>query len=101
MIIALIFALHLIFTLIIFTKKYQEESIAEAMQNVALIIIFFFVGWPLATMVIKIFSDPKGFGVHFDRDTIVLSLLTIGEYFFYRIYYKEYFITEDGKEKQL
>ena len=100
MIIAFIFALHLIFTLIVFTKKYQDESIADAFQNVALIIILFFVGWPLVTMIVKIFCEPKGLGVQFDRDTIVLTLFTILEFFFYKIYFKEYFIIGDDKEKQ-
>ena len=101
MIISFIFALHFIFTLVIFTKKYQDESLSDAFQNVALIIILFFVGWPLVTMFIKIFSEPKGFGVHFDRDSIVLTLFLIVEYFFYKFYYREYFhsIVSD-KEKQ-
>ena len=101
MIISFIFALHLIFTLIVFTKKYQDESLSDAFQNVALIIILFFVGWPLVTMVIKVFSEPKGFGVHFDRDAIVLTIFTIVEYFFYKYYYKEYFkIIAVGKGKR-
>ncbi|OGU54717.1 MAG: hypothetical protein A2V66_01175 [Ignavibacteria bacterium RBG_13_36_8] len=100
MIIAAIFALHLIFILIIFTKKYQEESLSTAFQNVVLIIILFFVGWPLVTMIIKIFIEPKGLGVHFDRDTIVLTALSVIEYLFYKMYYKEYFITEAGKGRR-
>lgn len=100
MVIAIIFAIHLIFAAIIFTKKYQEESLSDAFQNVTLIIILFFVGWPLSTMVIKIFSEPAGFGVHFDRDAIILTFLTVLEYFFYRIYYKDYFVTEGDKEIQ-
>ena len=100
MIIAFIFAAHLVFALIVFTKKYQSESLTDALINIALIIILFFVGWPLVTMIVKIFSEPKGFGVHFDRDTIVLTLLTIIEYLFYRMYYKEYFIIGGDKEKQ-
>jgi hypothetical protein len=40
--------------------------------------------------------EQSGFGIHFDRDTFSLTLLTILEVFFYRIYYKET-VTEDGK----
>ena len=100
MAVAIIFSLHLIFAAIIFTKKYQDESLSDAFQNVTLIIILFFVGWPLSTMVVKIFSEPAGFGVHFDRDAIILTLLTLLEYFFYRFYYKDYFTTGGDKEIQ-
>jgi len=32
--------------------------------------------------------EPEGWGKLFDRDTFSLSLVTIIEFFFYRIYYK-------------
>lgn len=99
MIIAFIYSVHLLFVLFIFTKKWQSESLADAFQNMLLIIILFFVGWPLITMIIKIFVDIKGLGIHFDRDTIILTLLTIGEYYFYRMYYKEELTIEAGMEK--
>ncbi|MFA3781560.1 hypothetical protein ABRY23_00680 [Melioribacteraceae bacterium 4301-Me] len=87
MIIALIFAAHLIFILIIFTKKWQEESLSTAFINVGLIIVLFSVGWSIITMIVKIFFDAKGFGIYFDADTISLTMLSILEYFFYKSYY--------------
>lgn len=99
MITAIIFFVHLIFALIIFTKKWQEEKLSSAFTNVALIGILFAVGWTISTMITKLFFDPKGFGIQFDRDTISLTLLSISEYFFYRFYYAEN-TTEDDKEKQ-
>lgn len=89
MITALIFSGHLYFLLFIFTKKWQEESLQSAFINAALIIILFSVGWSIATMLLKIIIEPEGFGVHFDRDTIGLTLLSIVEYFFYKFYYSE------------
>ena len=100
MITALIFFGHFIFALIIFTKKWQEESISAAWINILLIVILFSVGWSISTMLMKLFFEPEGFGIHFNRDTISLSILTIFEFFFYRIYYKEKNITEAGKEIQ-
>ena len=47
------------------------------------------VGWSITGIIAKLFMEPGGFGIFFDRDTFSLLLLTIGEYFFYRIYYKE------------
>ena len=105
MIIAFIFFAHLIFALVIFTKKWQEENISTAFLNIALIGILFAVGWSITGIIVKLIMEPQGLGTFFDRDTFSLLLLTIGEYFFYRIYYKEKpseeeSPTEAGKEIQ-
>ena len=89
MISALIFAGHLIFTAYIFTKKWQDESLSSAFINFALVVILFAVGWSVTTSVVKIFFEPKGFGIQFDADTISLTLLAIIEYFFYKFYYAD------------
>lgn len=101
MITALIFTLHLVFTIIIFTKKWQEEGLSSGFINISLIAVLFTVGWSISGMFAKLVMEPKGFGIQFDRDTFSLSLLSIGEYLFYRIYYKEKPVTEAGTEKQL
>jgi hypothetical protein len=100
MIISIIFFAHLLFSLIIFTIKWQEEKLSTALLNVALIAILFAVGWSIASIIGKAVLEPKGLGLYFDRDTFTLTLLTIGEYFFYRLYYKPITTTGDGKEKQ-
>jgi len=105
MIAALIFAAHLVFTLIIFTKKWQDEGLPGAFLNIALIGILFSVGWSITGIIAKAVMEQKGLGLHFDRDTFSLALLTAGEYFFYKMYFKDVFsgdkkITEDGTEKQ-
>jgi hypothetical protein len=89
MITAFIFFIHLIFMLIIFTKKWQEESISSAFINLILIGILFAVGWSITGIIAKLFLEPEGFGLYFDRDTFSLTLLTIAEYFFYKMYYKD------------
>lgn len=94
MIISFIFFLHLIFSLIIFTKKWQDEKLSSGFLNVGLIAIIFAVGWSIASMIAKLIMEPAGFGINFDRDTFALVLLTIGEYFFYKLYYKPDFATE-------
>ena len=99
MITAIIFFAHFIFLLIIFTKKWQEEGISSAWMNVGLIVILFAVGWTATGMIAKILMEQAGFGIHFDRDTFSLTLLTIMEVFFYRFYYRDT-VTEDGKEIQ-
>jgi len=89
MITAFIFFAHLMFVLIIFTKKWQDESLSNAFINIALIILLFTIGWSISTSITKIFLESKGFGLHFDRDTISLTILTIAEILFYRVYYRE------------
>lgn len=97
MISAIIFTGHLVFLLYIFTKKWQDESLQSAFLNLVFIVILFSVGWSISTMFVKLFFDPQGLGIHFDRDAISLSLLSIIEVFFYRMYYKEK-ATPDDKE---
>ncbi len=99
MITAIIFFAHFIFTLIIFTKKWQEEGLSSAWMNVALIVILFAVGWTVTGMIAKILMEQEGFGIYFDRDTFSLTLLSILEVFFYRFYYKDT-VTEDDTETQ-
>lgn len=89
MITAFIFFAHLIFGLVIFTKKWQDENLASGFQNIALIGILFAVGWTITGMVAKLVMEPKGLGMQFDRDTFSLTLLTIIEFFFYKFYYKD------------
>jgi hypothetical protein len=69
-------------------------------MNIGLIAVLFAVGWSIASVIAKAVMEPKGFGIHFDRDTFALTLLTIGEYLFYRLYYKPIQTIEDGKGKQ-
>jgi hypothetical protein len=98
MISAFIFFVHFIFLLLIFTWKWQKEGISGALLNISLILILFAVGWTLTGMIAKFVMEPKGLGLYYDRDTFSLTLLTIIEFVFYKIYYKQ--PTADDKEKQ-
>lgn len=89
MISAFIFFLHLIFALVIFTKKWQTENLKSGFLNLALIGILFAVGWSITGVIAKIVMNEKGLGLFFDRDTFSLTLLVIGEFFFYNFYYRE------------
>mgnify|MGYP000858758395 FL=1 len=100
MVTAFIFFAHIMFILVIFTKKWQDESLASGLTNAALIIVLFAVGWSISTSLIKVLFEPKGLGMHYDSDAIALTLLTIIEFFFYKMYYKEkpkITATEKGK----
>ncbi|HEX7357218.1 MAG TPA: hypothetical protein VF270_05895 [Ignavibacteriaceae bacterium] len=99
MISAFIFFIHLIFGLVIFTKKWQDENLQSGFLNIALFGILFAVGWTITGMIAKAFMDQEGLGIQFDRDTFALSMLTVAEFFFYRFYYNEE-PTAIDKEKQ-
>jgi len=100
MISAFIFCAHLIFITFIFTKKWQTESLSTAFINAALIIILFTVGWSLTVMISKMIMEKEGFGFYFDRDTFALVLLSIIEFFFYKMYYGKEIINPGETEKQ-
>ncbi len=99
MITAIIFAGHLVFAAVIFTKKWQNENLKAAFLNLVLIAILFSVGWSITTMIAKLFMKQQGLGIYFDMDTFSLTLLSIIEFFFYKFYYKEP-VTEGEKETQ-
>jgi len=102
MITAFIFFSHFVFATLVFTKKWQEDNISSAFLNMGLIGILFAVGWSITGMVAKFIMEKEGLGIYYDRDTFSLTLLSIAEFFFYRIYYKEPSaeVTADDKEKQ-
>lgn len=99
MIAAIIFAGHIIFALVIFTKKWQDESLKSGFINLSLIAVLFAVGWSIAGMIAKLIMKPQGLGLYYDQDTFALTILTITEYFFYKFYYREDSIST-GTEKQ-
>ncbi|MDP2301337.1 MAG: hypothetical protein Q8N03_02790 [Ignavibacteria bacterium] len=100
MITAFIFFIHLYFSLLVFTKKWQNEGLSSGFTNLALIGILFAVGWSITGIFAKLLMEPVGFGIYFDRDTFSLTLLSISEYFFYKMYYKDTFFIEADKEIQ-
>ncbi len=99
MITAIIFFVHFLFTLIIFTKKWQEENLSDAFINIGLIGLLFTIGWSISGIIAKLLMPQKGLGIMFDRDTFSLTILSVIEFFFYRMYYKDIF-SEAGTEKQ-
>jgi hypothetical protein len=100
MLTAFIFFIHLYFSLVVFTKKWQGEGLSSGFTNLALIGILFAVGWSITGVFAKLLMEPEGLGIYFDRDTFSLTLLTIAESFFYKMYYKDTFFIEDGTETQ-
>jgi uncharacterized membrane protein YhdT len=89
----------MVFSLIIFTKKWQDENLTNALLNIGLIGVLFAVGWSITSIIAKALMEQEGFGLQFDRDTFALVLLLIAEFFFYKMYYKDLNVQKDLSEK--
>lgn len=94
-----IFLLHAIFIYLVMRNRIKNRSVKDAFIDLAFIIVLFAVGWSLTAWVINAFVEPEGLGKHFDRDTITLIFLSIGEFFFYKGYYSDVFVSGAGKGK--
>ncbi len=100
MIILFIFSMHVIFLTFVFVRTLKVENIGTAFQNVVFIVIIFSVGWTLISLVINLLISPIGFGKHFDRSTISLVLLALGETYFYYYYIRNRSTISDDTEIQ-
>jgi hypothetical protein len=88
MIAVVIFYIHVIFLVYVFTKNYIEENLLSALLSSIFIVILFSVGWTLSEFLMSLFMDDKGLSLLFPRAAFSLTLLTILELIFYRFYFK-------------
>ncbi len=85
----LVFYLHTVAFVAIFTRRYQAEGIGEGFLAVFFMALIFFVGWAMASFVMKLVMPPEGFVVWFDRDAASLLLLTVAESVLYYFYFRD------------
>lgn len=81
-----IFYIHVVAAAALFTKRWQEEGRVEAFLAVGFMALVFFVGWSVATFILKLFVAKEGLGIFFDRDAMSLTLLTLIESGLYYLY---------------
>jgi len=86
MIAAIIFALHGLAAAYAFWSRYRREGLTEGFLAVAFVIIIFSAGWTFATLLASLLFSPEGLARWFDRNTIALVLVTIGEAIFYAFF---------------
>jgi hypothetical protein len=84
----LVFYIHTVAAAAVFTKRWQEEGTGEAALAIAFMALIFFVGWGMASFVVKLILPPEGFARFFNRDTAGLTLLTVAEALFYHLYFR-------------
>lgn len=81
-----VFFVHVVAFAAIFTKRWQEEGIGEGLLGLVFALLIFFVGWSMASFILKFVMEAEGFGKWFDRDAASLLLLTVAEGIFYYFY---------------
>ena len=82
----LVFYIHVVALAAGFTKRYQDEGVAEGFLAVFFMALIFFVGWSIASFLLKLVMSVEGFGPAFNRDVASLVLLTVAEAVFYYFY---------------
>jgi hypothetical protein len=85
----LVFYIHIVGVVTMFTKRWQDEGLSEGFLVVFFMVLIFFVGWSITTFLMKLLMEKEGFGMFFDRDAASLLLLTIGESVLYYFYLRE------------
>ena len=81
-----VFYVHVVAIVAMFTKRWQEEGLSEGFLVVFFMGLIFFVGWSITSFLMKLMMEQEGLGKFFDRDAASLLLLTVAEgilYYFY------------------
>jgi hypothetical protein len=87
MIPVIIFYIHFVFLVYVFTKNFIEETVQSAILNVVFVIIIFSVGWTVSEFLMSLIMGDKGVSLLLPRYAFSLTFLTVIEFFFYRFYY--------------
>ena len=85
----IVFYAHVVAVVAAFTKRYQEESIGEGFLAVFFMGLIFFVGWAMASFIMKLVMPQEGLATWLDRDSASLLLLSAAEGVLYYFYYKD------------
>ncbi len=97
----LVFYIHVLALVTMFTKRWQEEGWSEAFLVVFFMGLIFFVGWSISSFLMKLVLEKEGFGVLVDRDAASLLLLTIGEMILYYFYLRDEKKPAGSAEKEI
>ena len=95
----IVFYLHVVALTAIFTKRFQDENVAEGFLAIFFMGLIFFVGWAMASFIMKLVMMPEGFGPWFNRDAASLVLLTVAEGVLYYFYFRDEGTGKDSEER--
>jgi hypothetical protein len=82
----IVFYCHIVAVAGVYTRRWQEEGLAEGFLAVFFMALIFFVGWSMASFVMKLIMTAEGAGPVLNRDSASLLLLTAAETVFYYFY---------------
>lgn len=94
----IVFYAHVVAFTAVFTKRWQEEGVGEGFLGVLFMLLIFFVGWSMASFVMRLLLPEKGFGTWMNADAAALAVLAVVESVFYYFYFKKDMPTEDTEE---
>lgn len=83
----IIFELHLLGSLYAFTKSWQEGGLKDGLMAIAIVLLFFTIGWAITGTVASLIYPDSWNTIYFTQDTLSLIILLIPELFFYRYYF--------------
>jgi hypothetical protein len=84
-----VFYLHIVAVVAVFTKRFQAGGIGEGFLAIFFMGLIFFVGWAMASFIMKLLMPIEGLATWFDRDAASLLLLTIAEGILYYFYFRD------------
>jgi hypothetical protein len=85
----LVFYIHVVGIAAGFTRRWQDEGVAEGFLAVFFMSLIFFVGWGIAGFLMKLVMAEEGLGPLCNRDALSLLFLTLGEGVFYYFFLRE------------
>lgn len=83
----LIFFLHVVAGLFVFTQKWQTGNVREGFLAVALLALVFTIGWAMTNPLASLIYPQSWTTEWFTRDTLSLVILVIPEYGFFRFFF--------------
>ena len=86
-----IFYVHVIVAVAIYTRAWQQGNMTEGFLGLAFFGVIFSVGWTFASFLLKLFLPAEGIAVWCDRNTLSLVFLAVLEFLLYRFYFRDYF----------
>lgn len=87
MVAVVIFYLHVLFLVYIFTKNLLDEGSVAAFLTVIFTVVIFSVGWTISEFLMSLVMDSNGAGLLFPRYAFSLMLLTLFELILYKFYF--------------
>jgi drug/metabolite transporter (DMT)-like permease len=85
----IVFYAHIVAFATVFTKRWQEEGVSEGFLGVLFMLLIFFVGWSMASFLMRLILPQEGFGTWMNADAAALAALAVVESVFYYFYFKK------------